>query len=133
MNNENLIKKAKAKVKDKKQFYVHLNAFCIVTFSLFLINYFTTPGTWWFILPIIGWAIAVIGHYLNVFGLPSFRDRIWEEEQFEIELDKLERSQNLKIQNDEDEILDIPDDKLELREAKKMKIKKGDYNSDDFV
>lgn len=51
MNKEDLIKKAKQKVKDKKGFYAHFNAFCIVTFSLFIINYLTTPGTRWFIFP----------------------------------------------------------------------------------
>ncbi len=130
MDNTDLIKKAKKKVKDKKQFYAHFNAFYIVTFSLFLINYFTTPGTWWFIFPIIGWAIAVLGHYLNVFGLPSFRDKIWEEKQFEIELDNLKRSQSIDIQNDEDEILDISNDDLGVRE---LREKERNFNSDDFV
>lgn len=128
MNKKNLIKIAKKKVEDKKKFYAHFNAFCMVTFSLFLINYFTTPGTWWFILPIIGWAMAVLGHYLNVFGLPSFRDEIWEKKQFEIEMGKLERTQNLE--NQEDEILDISNNKLELRESKE---KKRNYDSDDYV
>ena len=128
MNKKDLIKTAKQKVKDKKRFYAHLNAFCIVTFSLFLINYFTTPGTWWFILPIIGWAMAVLGHYLNVFGLPSFRDEIWEEEQLDIEMDKLEKTQNLDYQDDE--ILDISNDKLELKE---LREKRRNYDSDDYV
>lgn len=128
MNKKELIKTAKQKVKDKKRFYAHLNTFCIVTFSLFLINYFTTPGTWWFILPIIGWSMAVLGHYLNVFGLPSFRDEVWEEEQFEIEIDKLEKNQDLNY--NENEILDISNDKFELKE---LKEKRENYNSDDFV
>ncbi|MBK8706191.1 MAG: 2TM domain-containing protein [Saprospiraceae bacterium] len=100
----------------------------MVTFSLFLINYFTTPGTWWFILPIIGWSMAVLGHYLNVFGLPSFRDEVWEEEQFEIEMDKLEKTQDLDY--NENEILDISNDKFELKE---LKEKRKNYDSDDFV
>lgn len=128
MNKKDLIKIAKQKVKDKKKFHAHLNAFCIVTVSLFLINYFTTPGTWWFILPIIGWAMAVLGHYLTVFGLPSFTDEIWEAEQFEIEMEKLEKTQNLDYQTDE--ILDISNDKLELRESQEIK---RNYNSDDYV
>jgi len=133
MSNTDLIKRARKKVKDKKHFYAHFNVFCVVTFSLFLINYLTTPGTWWFILPIIGWAMAVLGHYLNVFGLPSFRDRVWEEEQFEIELNRLARSQSMDIQNDKYETLDISGDELELKEPEKMREKGRTYNSDGFV
>lgn len=128
MNKKDLIKTAKKRVKDKNFFYAHLNAFCIVTFTLFLINYITTPGTWWFILPIIGWAMAVLGHYLNVFGGPSFRDEIWEEEQLEIEIDKLEKVQNLD--SHEDDILESSNDKFELRE---LREERKNYNSDDFV
>lgn len=128
MNEKNLISKAKKKVKDKKEFYRHFNAFCIVTFSLFLINCLTTPGTWWFILPIIGWAIAVLGHYLRIFGFPSFRDENWEKKQLEIELDKLGKTQNLD--NQEDDMLDLSNDELELRE---LREKRRNYDSDDFV
>ena len=127
MNKRELIKTAKKKVMDKKRFYSHLNAFCIVTVTLFLINYFTTPGTWWFILPLIGWAMAVLGHYLNVFGIPSFKDENWEEKQLEKEIDKLEKTRKLGL--DEDDILDISNDKLELKELSEKKK----YNSDDFV
>ncbi len=128
MNKKELIKTAQKKVKDKKEFYSHLNAFCIVAFSLFAINFFTTPGTWWFILPIIGWSMAVLGHYVRVFGLPSFRDETWQEEQLEIEIDKLEKTQ--KANYTEDEFLDISNDNLELRE---LKEKRRDYDSDDYV
>ncbi len=128
MNNTDLITIAKNKVKAKKHFYTHFTIFWIVTFSLFTINYFTTPGTWWFLLPIVGWAMAVIGHYLNVFGLPSFKNSDWEEEQFEIELEKLERTHRADYQ--EDDILDISDTTLKLRE---MAEKERRFNSDDIV
>lgn len=128
MDKKNLSEIARKKVKDKKEFYRHFNAFCIVTFSLFLINCLTTPGTWWFILPIIGWAMAVLGHYLNVFGFPSFRDETWEQKQFEKEMDKLEMTQHLD--DHEEDTLDISDDELELRALKK-RVKK--YDMDDFV
>jgi hypothetical protein len=29
--------------------------------------------------------VAVLEHFFNVFGLPSFRSRAWEEKPFEIE------------------------------------------------
>lgn len=128
MNKKDLIKTAKKKVKDKKEFYAHLNAFCIVTFTLFLINYITTPGIWWFILPLIGWAMAVLGHYLNVFGVPSLRGEMWEEQQLEIEIDKLKKTQNLDFP--EDNILDSSSNKLELRE---LREKRRNYDSDDLV
>jgi len=127
MDNADLIKKAKKKVKDKKEFYAHLYSFCAVSSVLFVINFFTSPGGWWFVLPIVGWGMAVVGHYLRVFGLPS-RDRAWEEAQFEIELDKLEREQSLG--NQKEGTLDISDDELELRALKEKQI---NYNPEDLV
>lgn len=120
MDRKELVKIAKKKVEEKKKFYSHLNGFCIVTFTLFLINYFATPETWWFFFPIIGWAMALIGHYLNVFGVPSFRSESWEEEQFEVEMDKLERRQLLDYQKNE--ILDLSSDQFELKKVEKKRL-----------
>ena len=133
MDNLELIKRAKKKVKDKKHFYAHLNAFCFVSIFLFLINCVVIPGTWWFVLPIIGWAMAVLGHYLNVFGLTSFKDMDWEKAQLEVEYEKLEQAQIKHYQKDDNEMLDISDDKLQLVELEKLKEKGNTYNSDNFV
>lgn len=128
MDKKNRIETAQKRVKAKKQFYSHFNAFCIVTIVLFLINFVVTPGVWWFLFAIVGWAFAVLGHYLNVFGFPSFRDEIWEEEQFELEMDKLERRQ--KLEAHQKDALDISDEKLELKELKKNP---QEYDTDDLV
>lgn len=126
MNKEEWINAAKQKVKAKKGFYAHRNAFSIVALTLFVINYFTLPGTWFFVLPIIGWSVALLGHYLRVFGLPSFRDEDWEEAQLEIEMRKLSHEQHLE----DEAYLDLYGEKLKVR---RMEEQRSMYDSDDLV
>jgi len=93
-----MIEAAKKRVKEKKEFYGHLNVFCIVSFTLVLINYLNSPEEWWVVDILFLWVMTISGHYLYVFGLPSLslRDKIWEEEQFDTEMEKLEKQQTLE-------------------------------------
>ena len=67
--NEHDIKyqKAKERVGVLRGFYGHLSAYVIVNLGLFLINMITSPGTLWFIWPLMGWGIAIALHALRVF------------------------------------------------------------------
>lgn len=121
MTNRELVNRAKKRVKNKKAFYSNLGAFCVVSFVLFLINLLTTPGLWWFILPIAGWGIAIIGHYLNVFGLPSFKGKQWEEEELNKEIKKLEKQESIDLMHNET---------LKLKDI--IKLKKN-YDERDLV
>lgn len=127
MTHRDLVEEAKKKVKAKKDFYNHFNAFCFVAFALFIIKTTIAPGTWWFIFALAGWGMAVAGHYLNVFGVPSFRGEEWEEKQMEIEMEKLSRKRFLN----EDETLGLVD--LSRLELEKLKEKEQKYKSDDLV
>ena len=99
MDKQKQIEIAKKKVKEKKEFYGHFNVFCIVSFTLLLISYFNSPNDWEIYKPLLIWAMSVFGHYIGVFGFPSlsFRDEIWEDKQFEKEMDKLDRQQTLEL------------------------------------
>ena len=40
----------------------HLSVFVIVNTFLFLINFLTTPGQWWFLFSLLGWGLGLIFH-----------------------------------------------------------------------
>ncbi len=58
-------------------FLTHLAVFTGVNSLLFIINMLTNPGTIWFVWPLVGWGIGVLGHcilvYLNTNAPPSPR------------------------------------------------------------
>lgn len=87
--------KAKKKVKKKKEFYEHLNAYIGVNLFLFLLNAVTAFGHWWFIWPLMGWGIGLFFHYLDVFGMPftGVLDEDWEERQLRRELGREQEDQ----------------------------------------
>jgi hypothetical protein len=72
----------------KLAFRSHLMAFVLVNAGLFALNMLTSPGTWWFYWPMLGWGIGLAAHaatvYLNGEGM---RDRLIAEE-----LEKLRNS-----------------------------------------
>jgi hypothetical protein len=69
--------KAKERVSALRRFYGHLSVYVIVNLGLFLINMLTSPGTLWFIWPLMGWGIAIVLHAFRVFGETSGSK--WEE------------------------------------------------------
>ena len=42
-------------------FLIHLAVYAGVNLLLFIINMLTNPGTIWFVWPLVGWGIGVIG------------------------------------------------------------------------
>jgi hypothetical protein len=76
--------KAKKKVKDIKDFYIHLAVFLIVLTIIILINVVTfatgrsDQGGWnlWFLFPFGFWGLAVLMHGLRTFVLG--RESSWE-------------------------------------------------------
>lgn len=73
-------RKAKKRLEDVKGFYTNLISYIIVNVFLFILNLVFTPGTWWFIFPLVFWGIGVVFHFLGIF---IFDNKIfgkkWEE------------------------------------------------------
>ena len=67
--NEQEIKYQKAKERETalRGFYGHLSVYVIVNLGLFLINMTTSPGSLWFVWPLMGWGIAIALHAVRVF------------------------------------------------------------------
>lgn len=105
MDND-IIRKAKQKVKDKKDFYWHLIVFAIFGLIFFLLNMLFRPGRIWFHIPMILWGIAVLIHYFSVFGFFGIElfSKDWEKRELEKEIDKLATK---KTSPEEEDTLDL--------------------------
>ena len=47
-------------------FKSHLTVYLAVNLLLFVINLLKTPDSYWFIWPLLGWGIGVLGHAYSV-------------------------------------------------------------------
>lgn len=70
--------RARKRVEELREFYVHLGIYLAVTLGLFLINMLTSPRVLWFLWPAIGWGVIVLFHGVNVW-LSGSIGRRWEE------------------------------------------------------
>ena len=127
MTEEEIFIRANKKVKAKKGFFVHFGVFCATVLFLFTINFLTSPKFWWFLFPTLGWGIGIIAHYIGVFGIsdPSVED--WENKELEKEMRKIKRQFFIEP---ESKNVPLPDDKLELKEFKKLR---NEWEDKDFV
>ena len=64
--------RARARAEAKYGFFVHVVVYVAVILLLVIINMLTSPGTTWFIWPLLGWWLAVALHGARVF---LFADR----------------------------------------------------------
>ncbi len=75
---EKKYREAKDRVEEIKGFYIHFIIYIFVNIGLFLINYLTGTGTYWFYYPLIGWGIGLAAHYVAVFGFFGLLGADWE-------------------------------------------------------
>ena len=81
---------AEKRVKEKKDFYVHLSVYVVVNAMLVLIWYFTHGGYKWFVWPLACWGIGIIFHGLDVFLF--HRKSNWEMNEIEKEAEKIRKT-----------------------------------------
>ena len=126
MYSQEEIRKAKKKVKAKKEFYQHLMAFVIVNFFLLALNLVTSPFNWWFHFPLLGWGIGLAFHYVDVFGIPGFDilSREWEDRELDKELRRNGDSEPVKTTRTGQP---AEKEELELKELRK------NYDESEFV
>ena len=67
-NSERALQTAQRRVKELRDFYVHLTVYILVIALLIIINLVTSPNFYWFLFPLGGWGIAVVLHALRTFG-----------------------------------------------------------------
>ena len=89
MSEEEIYRKAREKVEEKKGFYVHFIVYILVNILLIIIWAATGAGFPWFIFPLGGWGIGVLFHFLGVFVFS--RQTSWERREIENEVERLKR------------------------------------------
>ncbi len=133
MNEDKQYQQARKRVKEKKKFYNHLSTYLVMGGFFFLVNYFSSPGTWWFYWPMLGWGIGIAMHYLKVFGLTAagIGTKEWEEKEMRKEMRRMGTPPKF-LKKEPTESLNL-DDHLQLKEIKKEKVKAEGYNEEDLV
>ena len=127
-----MLKEAKKRVRKKKEFYIHFAIYIPTMILLTAISIFVTPQVWWwFLFPAGGWGLAVLIHYIDVFGLPGIGrlDEDWETFQIEQEFRKL------KYRKEMQEYLTkgLPERAKEEEERLELKDLEKRMNEDDLV
>ena len=89
MSEEEIYRKAREKVEEKKGFYTHFIVYILVNILLVIIWAATGAGFPWFIFPLGGWGIGVLFHFLGVFVFS--RQTSWERREIEKEVERLKR------------------------------------------
>jgi len=123
MGNKHLLKKAKKKVKQKKDFYTHSIIIGSVAVFLIMLQLVVKPwDDWGVLLPIAVMALSVVIHYIMVFGIAGINEKAekWEANALEDEY--------LRLKDLEERKLDLmDDDRLMLRQLEEH------YRDEDFV
>lgn len=67
MNDQDILRRVEKRVEAKLGFYIHLGAYILVNGMMVAVDLMTSPGTYWFMWPLIGWGVGVLFHGLSVF------------------------------------------------------------------
>jgi len=79
MNDQARYERAKKKVEEIRGFYIHLLVYVLVNSFLFLTNFLTSRGDWWFYWTSVGWGIGVAAHAFSLFVGRGLWGKDWEE------------------------------------------------------
>ena len=80
-NNEKKYEMAQQRVGEIKKFYSDLIGYVVVNVILFVIDFLTSPGDWWFYWVTLIWGALIIGHAVKVFAFGSgLGSKKWEED-----------------------------------------------------
>ena len=90
MTEEEIYKKARKRVEEKKGFFSHLAVYIVVNALLVLIWALTDRGHPWFVWPLGGWGIGLVFHFLGVFLFS--KETGWERNEIEREAERIRKS-----------------------------------------
>jgi len=125
MNEEKMLKKAKKRVKQKKDFFIHAGVIASVSVFLLFLAFFAGGELSDMInmsIPIAAMLLSVAIHYVSIWGIPgiAFTNDDWEANELEKEYLKLRKISETKKNLSDKEYLQL----------KELETK---YREDDFV
>ncbi len=88
LSQEEKYAQALKRVKARKSFYINIVNYLIINVLLFVINYITDPGHWWFYWVTIGWGVGLAFHAFSVFGVSERFGDDWEKKKVQEMMDK---------------------------------------------
>lgn len=138
MSDNEILRKAKKRVKARKGFYGHLSAYVSVGLFFLLMNIATWGDSheWWFFFPMLPWGVGLLIHYLSVFGFPGSGalSDAWEEREMEKAIRHVRRQEGLPPEPEVSEDLDFPrEGGLELPDLDKRKEAQTRWDERDIV
>ena len=86
---EELYRRAKERVEEKRGFFVHLAVYVLVNVVLIIVWAVAGGGFPWFVFVLGGWGIGILMHCLSVFVFS--RDSQWHAKQIEKEMERLRK------------------------------------------
>lgn len=92
--------RVRKKVREIREFYIHLFAYCFVIPTLWLVNAFIS-GPWWAQWATMGWGLGVTIHGLTVFADGTFFGTSWEEKK----VAELMSAEKLKVVSSEKQLV----------------------------
>ncbi|GAB4248602.1 MAG: hypothetical protein Kow0027_11060 [Saprospiraceae bacterium] len=126
MEDHHIYREAQRRVRQKAKFFKHLYTYVIVVGIMFFLTLFR--GRPFAFVPVaLFWGIAIMFHYLKVFGIPGtgILSKEWEEEEIEKEVRRMKGILGKDV--DEEPEMELPEEEMKLRELRK------DYDDSEFV
>jgi hypothetical protein len=72
--------RAKERVEEIRAFYTHAFIYVLVNVGLAGLNYYQNEWRFmWFLFPLAGWGMGLVGHAIGTFGYNPFTGKDWEE------------------------------------------------------
>ncbi len=127
MDEQHIYREARRRVRQKAKFFKHLYTYVIVVGLMFFLTLFR--GRPFAFVPVaLFWGIAILFHYLKVFGIPGtgILSQEWEEEETEREVRRIKGILGKEEEPDEPD-MELPDEEMKLKELRK------DYDDSEFV
>jgi hypothetical protein len=79
MSDDDLYRRAKARVNQLRSLYIHTIAYVMINAFLIALNLLMSPGVLWFVWPLLGWGVGLATHAVLVYGIGGRWGAEWEE------------------------------------------------------
>ena len=82
-------RRAEKTIEEKVGFFRHLTVYIVVNCLLVAVNMIVSREFYWFLIPLAGWTIILIAHFVIVFAFRGERFERWRTREIEKEVQKL--------------------------------------------